>query len=363
MKRGQPIGWARVLTGAESCPFCVMLASRGAVYQSKETAAAFKHETKQGHNACDCRIVPVWDKNHWEGKEQADALYEKWLEVANREEHPDQWGAWRRWYENQAAEGEHALTIREKVEPAATTEPENHGKASVHAKVAQVGKRSTSRRREESDTRRPRAETLSQQEERASQEPGVSQEITLNSFPEATEVFAHTGYPGIDSAISSAVREWTGPAYELINDHLRNGAELEDRWRDTIARVDQFLEEHRLVEPIRVVRREKAIDWTGVRVEDAEQLEGIEIDLAGYTATTFPGNREIEPFGNVEWVLSVPAGTRCAPVASLSRFPDEGEILLGRDTRILVEEIERDGKWCRIHARVMKESDGAGSEP
>lgn len=105
LQRGQPIGWARVPSGAESCPFCVMLASRGAVYQSKETAAAFKHETKQGHNACDCRIVPVWNKNHWEGKEQANALYEKWLEVANREEHPDQWGAWRSWYEKQAAEG------------------------------------------------------------------------------------------------------------------------------------------------------------------------------------------------------------------------------------------------------------------
>ena len=45
------VRWARVPTGAVSCEFCIMLASRGAVYHEPELAAA-------GHANCDCRVVP-----------------------------------------------------------------------------------------------------------------------------------------------------------------------------------------------------------------------------------------------------------------------------------------------------------------
>ena len=50
------VRFARVPVGAETCPFCFMLASRGAVYYSKETAGAFNHF----HNDCDCKIVPAF---------------------------------------------------------------------------------------------------------------------------------------------------------------------------------------------------------------------------------------------------------------------------------------------------------------
>lgn len=49
--------WARIPTGAETCQFCIMLASRGFVYHSEETAS-------HAHANCDCRIVPSWDKNN-----------------------------------------------------------------------------------------------------------------------------------------------------------------------------------------------------------------------------------------------------------------------------------------------------------
>ena len=48
--------FARVPTGATTCAFCSMMASRGAVYASPETAGA---EDKYHHD-CDCMIVPSW---------------------------------------------------------------------------------------------------------------------------------------------------------------------------------------------------------------------------------------------------------------------------------------------------------------
>lgn len=46
--------FARVPTGSETCSFCYMLASRGAVYESRKTAGEQRHF----HRHCDCKIVP-----------------------------------------------------------------------------------------------------------------------------------------------------------------------------------------------------------------------------------------------------------------------------------------------------------------
>ena len=48
------VRFARVPTGFETCTFCLMLASRGAVYHTRKTAGEFKHF----HRRCDCKIVP-----------------------------------------------------------------------------------------------------------------------------------------------------------------------------------------------------------------------------------------------------------------------------------------------------------------
>lgn len=60
---GTEVGWARVLSGAESCAFCAMLASRGPVYGSEESAGAVtersgrydSREAKAYHDNC---VVP-----------------------------------------------------------------------------------------------------------------------------------------------------------------------------------------------------------------------------------------------------------------------------------------------------------------
>lgn len=49
--------FARVPTGAETCPFCIMLASRGFIYTSFGSAGGNGH----WHANCDCRIVQGYD--------------------------------------------------------------------------------------------------------------------------------------------------------------------------------------------------------------------------------------------------------------------------------------------------------------
>ncbi|MCX5119223.1 hypothetical protein OG992_18720 [Micromonospora sp. NBC_00362] len=49
--------WARVPTGPTTCAFCRLLASRGAVYHSQDTAGGL---ATSYHGTCDCVACPVW---------------------------------------------------------------------------------------------------------------------------------------------------------------------------------------------------------------------------------------------------------------------------------------------------------------
>jgi hypothetical protein len=49
--------WARVPSGATTCAFCRLLASRGAVYHSEESAGGLANDY---HSKCDCVPTPVW---------------------------------------------------------------------------------------------------------------------------------------------------------------------------------------------------------------------------------------------------------------------------------------------------------------
>ena len=63
--------WARVPTGVETCSFCIMLASRGFVYHSEETAS-------HAHAHCDCRVIPSWDKSPTAQGYDPDLYYDMW---------------------------------------------------------------------------------------------------------------------------------------------------------------------------------------------------------------------------------------------------------------------------------------------
>lgn len=55
--RSAGVRFARVPTGFETCTFCIMLASRGAVYHTRKSAGEFKHF----HRHCDCKVVPGFE--------------------------------------------------------------------------------------------------------------------------------------------------------------------------------------------------------------------------------------------------------------------------------------------------------------
>ena len=55
--RDKSARFARVPTGFETCAFCLMLASRGAVYHSRKAAGEFRHF----HRNCDCKVVPSFE--------------------------------------------------------------------------------------------------------------------------------------------------------------------------------------------------------------------------------------------------------------------------------------------------------------
>ena len=69
------VRYARVPTGAETCDFCLMLASRGFVYQSEGTAGA-----GHTHYACDCRITPGWDGMEVEDYDPR-SIYDRWQDA------------------------------------------------------------------------------------------------------------------------------------------------------------------------------------------------------------------------------------------------------------------------------------------
>lgn len=72
--------FARVPSGAETCVFCLMLASRGAVYVSEVSAGG---DWNHYHSHCDCRIVPVYGASvEIEGFDSA-ALFQRYTKCRN----------------------------------------------------------------------------------------------------------------------------------------------------------------------------------------------------------------------------------------------------------------------------------------
>jgi hypothetical protein len=66
--------WARVPTGTKTCAFCLMLASRGAVYATARSAG----QMNRYHGDCDCVPTPMWDGEQFPDGYNPDALYEQY---------------------------------------------------------------------------------------------------------------------------------------------------------------------------------------------------------------------------------------------------------------------------------------------
>ncbi|RLP12257.1 VG15 protein [Propionibacterium australiense] len=99
------VRYARVPRGPKTCAFCSMLASRGWVYRSKESASQRKRGGRY-HDYCDCAIVPCWGPRtpSIDGYDP-DALYEQYQQARDaakttdeatilaemRRQHPDRY--------------------------------------------------------------------------------------------------------------------------------------------------------------------------------------------------------------------------------------------------------------------------------
>lgn len=100
---GEALGWARV-TDADPCSWCLMLASRGAVYRSAETAGRLKNDRFVGdgqfkwHDHCGCGAAVVWDPQD-PVLARADDLYTQWLEVTAGHSGQDAVNVWRRYWD------------------------------------------------------------------------------------------------------------------------------------------------------------------------------------------------------------------------------------------------------------------------
>lgn len=67
----------RVTTGSENCAFCVLMASRGAIYTSEASAG----KMRRFHDSDDCQIIPVRNPEDVPEEFDPDKLYEMYRNV------------------------------------------------------------------------------------------------------------------------------------------------------------------------------------------------------------------------------------------------------------------------------------------
>lgn len=92
-------------TSAAPCAFCAMLASRGFVYASRESAVGIQgDEIKQYHRHCHCYPIVRW-VDAVELPPLSQFFKDQWSEVTQGYSGVDALNAWRRWLTRQRREG------------------------------------------------------------------------------------------------------------------------------------------------------------------------------------------------------------------------------------------------------------------
>lgn len=77
--------WARVPTGAETCSFCLVLASRGAAYHSERKAGSREFgEENLFHGDCDCDVIRLDPFEEYPEGYMPDDIYNIYDESASR---------------------------------------------------------------------------------------------------------------------------------------------------------------------------------------------------------------------------------------------------------------------------------------
>lgn len=76
------VRWARVPTGSKTCSFCLVLASRDAVYLSKESAK-YDSSGEKYHGKCDCQPMRIGKASDYPEDYLPDNYFEMYSKAAN----------------------------------------------------------------------------------------------------------------------------------------------------------------------------------------------------------------------------------------------------------------------------------------
>lgn len=114
------VGYARVVD-ADPCPFCAMLASRGAVYRSdafEGSSALFQGDNQfKVHDGCECTLEPVYGRRVTDLPPGSAELVQLWADKAAGRSDP--FGYWRRYLESGTEPGDERVGAGDKVAPSA----------------------------------------------------------------------------------------------------------------------------------------------------------------------------------------------------------------------------------------------------
>ncbi|WP_288858150.1 ADP-ribosyltransferase [uncultured Corynebacterium sp.] len=335
---GRParVGYARVLSGRESCAFCAMLASRGPVY-SDDTVVR-RRDGRRYHDGCDCVPVLVVEGQPWEGQQQAEALYEQWAKHTTRNGHTvrDQFGQWSK----AVASGE--------VDPAA------------YSPFRDLASQERAKRRAFGDL----VSMLSMTRERAC---GYLYENFTPGKLEQFEADAVALYTDIGHRdINRHAREYK----DGLLDAAKNGKRAERRKLNSTVEamrgLDSLMDRSpRVKQPLKVVRRVRMQELEGCAIDgnfsakDLDSWRGKEFKSWGYLSTSTHGQ---DAFGDIELRLTLPKGTKGVYLGwdenkdkstALSKYPDEEELLLGRQTRYRINSVRTKNGRKIVEAEVI----------
>lgn len=324
-------GYARVLSGRESCAFCAMLASRGAVY-SDDTVVTRK-DGRRYHDGCDCVPVLVVDGVPWEGQAEAEALYSRWRELTweNGQIASNQFKKWQQ-----------AISAGE-----------------LDAKLYSPFY--------------------------SSAESGAARVVSLLDLgKEKARGYLHSKY-GVVGVFGKEELQglywYTGSGHDDINRFARKH---KDDWNkqldlvsggqrrevklvvDSIESIDSVMARAKSIEePVEVVRRIRIEELEGSAIGKGFNAEkkatwlSTEFKSWGYMSTS---THSVPGFGPIEMRLTVPKGTKAVYLGwdgngdkstALSNYPEEEELLLGRQIRYRIKDISNESDTTVVHAEVI----------
>lgn len=314
------VRFARVPTGFETCTFCIMLASRGAVYHTRKSAGEFKHF----HRHCDCKVVPGFE-------DDPDA---ELVEGVNPEELRERWWQLEKVDATAGLSAAEREELRRKVMEGGEL-PDNVRKTNPAAHMRKVGHKSSGW---------------------MSAATRLNAEIKANGFANAEEFYEYLRTRGTRAETAEVVKlaeevlgnaDATPTLYEVVRSHLRPSIE---------ANITQGEIAAREVAPT----SSEVSNWINGRMRNHHAKEhagsfGIDYrSKAGQDEYDRIMSEVIDTAEDVEFVDDI-AGQKGQRCAVFLRGEDIAVVNLERNVRVTLFRHERgrsryyDALWDKVH--------------